>query len=1114
MAKARTKQQLTVENDELRARLQELEDTLEAIRSGSVDAIVTSGPAVTIEGADHAYHTMVESMNEGAVMLMTDGTILYGNHQFRQMTGTSPSEIVGRRFHDFVSVPDHPILDAILVKEGLDRPKAEIRLGKGPDADLPAQIAASPVELGGAKALALVITDLSAQRRYEEIVAAEKLSRRILEQAQEAIAVCINGCVVRANRAFYEICGSFPLMQPFDLVFPLRISESEMFSAAMPESGQIIRNQEVRYYRPDGKIFNLALSAGPLVGRENRILGSLVSLVDITERKRAEEALLESEKRLRLLGDNLPDSAVYQYVHELDGSDRFLYFSAGIERLNGVSVEDVLRDAGALHRQIPPEYKTRLVEVEARSKRELSDFDMEVPMRRPDGALRWMRLQSRPRRMPDGRTIWDGVQSDITERMAAEKELQKSEARLRLLSETASRLLAAEDPQGLINDLCRDVMEFLDCQAFFNFMVDERAGRLRLNACAGIPAGEIRKLEWLDYGAAVCGCVARDGARIIAEDIFHTPDVRTELVKSYGIQAYCCHPLRARDRLIGTLSFGTKTRASFNAEEVEMMRIVADQVAIAMQRIQSQQEIVESSQRLQLALEAGGMGMWAWDLQTNRMIWNSREYELMGLPAGDGVTDAEEFFRYMHPEDAPALRDALGEVIASGSLFMREFRVVRNGGQLHWLTAVGRVIRAESGQPLSIIGINYDITERKKILDVLRESEERFRGVFEQSSSGIMLSDFEGRILEVNPSFSRVLGYSGQELVGRNIVDLTHPEDRKIEQAKAMELKEGRLEAFRLEKRFLGRDGRIIWAEIGMSGLHDDQGKIVYTLGMMEDITERKAADEALRRSKEELEEKVGERTAELMLLLEDLEKGRNDLRKLASELVMAEERERKRIAVTLHDEVAQTLAAAKMRLDLLRKITDGQASCEVVDEARDLLVQSIRETRALMTDISSPILYEMGLPSAVQNLAEQTSASYGLAVSQSVTGDFGSLKQELSVMIYQAVRELLKNVSKHSQARNASVRVSVDESGIRAIVADDGRGFDLDDISSPGEEGGFGLFSIRERVKSFNGSMQIESAPGKGTVVTVVLPSSLGKTEEIRDEEKASPRSRRRRKT
>ena len=117
MAKPKAKQKQAVENDELRARLQELEDTLEAIRSGAVDAIVTSGPAgdrvYTLEGADHAYHVMVESMNEGAVTVLTDGTILYGNRQFGQMTGASPSGIVGRPFHDFVQASDQPDMERI-----------------------------------------------------------------------------------------------------------------------------------------------------------------------------------------------------------------------------------------------------------------------------------------------------------------------------------------------------------------------------------------------------------------------------------------------------------------------------------------------------------------------------------------------------------------------------------------------------------------------------------------------------------------------------------------------------------------------------------------------------------------------------------------------------------------------------------------------------------------------------------------------------------------------------------------------------------------------------------------------------------------------------------------
>ncbi len=185
----------------------------------------------------------------------------------------------------------------------------------------------------------------------------------------------------------------------------------------------------------------------------------------------------------------------------------------------------------------------------------------------------------------------------------SEDALRESEARFKLLSETAGLLLASENPQGIVNDLCRQVMELLDCHAFFNFLVDEPAGKLHLNAWGGIPEEEARKIEWLDYGVAVCGCVARDGARIVAEDIFNTPDVRTELVKSYGIQAYACHPLMVEGRLIGTLSFGTKTRTRFSLQELEVMRTVANQVATAMERIRLIEELQRSRDELEIQVQ-------------------------------------------------------------------------------------------------------------------------------------------------------------------------------------------------------------------------------------------------------------------------------------------------------------------------------------------------------------------------------------------------------------------------------------------------------------------------------------------------------------------------------
>jgi PAS domain S-box-containing protein len=374
------------------------------------------------------------------------------------------------------------------------------------------------------------------------------------------------------------------------------------------------------------------VSTTPRFDEEGRVTGAVHVARDITALKRA-EALLRTRLRLSELAQHagmeeliqvaLDDAELHTgscigYFHFVDEDQENLTLHAwsantlkNMCRAEGKGMHYPISKAGVwvdcfharapvIHNDYPGlPYRKGLPEGHAPIVREMA-----FPVVRGDSVVAIMGVGNKATdyTQDDMNALQElaSLTMDLLAYKRAEEALRDSEARFRLLSETASRLLASEDPQGIVEELCREVMANLDCQAFFNFLVDERAGRLHLNACAGIPEEEAMKIQWLDYGVAVCGCAARDGERIVAEDIFNTPDLRTELVKSYGIQAYCCHPLTAQGRLIGTLSFGTKTRTRFSLEDLALMKTVADQVAVAMERIKLIGELRQSRDELEL----------------------------------------------------------------------------------------------------------------------------------------------------------------------------------------------------------------------------------------------------------------------------------------------------------------------------------------------------------------------------------------------------------------------------------------------------------------------------------------------------------------------------------
>ncbi|MDQ1278168.1 MAG: Histidine kinase, partial [Thermodesulfobacteriota bacterium] len=201
------------------------------------------------------------------------------------------------------------------------------------------------------------------------------------------------------------------------------------------------------------------------------------------------------------------------------------------------------------------------------------------------------------------------LHKEIEKRQQIEAALIRYNERLEIISYISGRLLASDDPQKVVEELCLKVMEYLDCQTFFNFIVDNDAGRLRLNAYAGIPPETAHGIEWLDYGVAVCDCVARDASRIIAENIPSTPDIRTELIKSFGIKAYACHPLLEKNRVLGTLSFGSHSRTAFSDDNLAVMKAVTDHVAIAMVRVRTEEDLRKSESNQRRLMESGIIGV-------------------------------------------------------------------------------------------------------------------------------------------------------------------------------------------------------------------------------------------------------------------------------------------------------------------------------------------------------------------------------------------------------------------------------------------------------------------------------------------------------------------------
>ncbi|HEY6098951.1 MAG TPA: ATP-binding protein [Anaeromyxobacter sp.] len=309
---------LRAENDELRLRLEEAEQALEAIRTGQVDSLVVDGPLgariYSLDSAIHSYRVLVEAMSEGAAALGDGGAIAYCNGRFGTLVGAPLERVMGTPLREWIPERFRPSVESMLQRAGAADVRQELALAGRDGEEIPVYLSMTALRDEGEKVYCVVVTDLREQKRSEEIVAAERLARSVLDQSAEAIVVCDrSGRVTRASRGAETLCGRGPLFVPFAEAFPLVLAATggaarsgDVAQAAL--GGEVLRAASGFLRRADGAPVDVLVSAAAVRGAGGEVVGCVITLVDVTEHRRREEALRRSEERYRIAAESLREA--------------------------------------------------------------------------------------------------------------------------------------------------------------------------------------------------------------------------------------------------------------------------------------------------------------------------------------------------------------------------------------------------------------------------------------------------------------------------------------------------------------------------------------------------------------------------------------------------------------------------------------------------------------------------------------------------------------------------------------------------------------------------------------------------------------------------------------
>ncbi|HEY3325186.1 MAG TPA: PAS domain S-box protein [Planctomycetota bacterium] len=1105
-----------------------------------------------LERASHEWRTTFDAVNSAICVLDGDRRIRRCNRAAARLGGLEPQQMMGRYWHN------------MLPGAGVSQTFARVQQSGHREVDALAlrdrwfEVVSDPIldESGAVRGAVHILNDITERKRAEDALRESELRWQF---ALEGAGDGVWDWNVATKRVFYS--RKWKTMLGYDEI-EIGDSLNEWDTLVHPHDRDAAHAAIHRHFSGETSAFacehrlrckngsyKWILARGIIISRtpDGAPLRMIGTHADMTERKRDEQALRESEERYRIVSDYSQD---WVFWRRPDGS--FAFVSPSCAGLTGHTAAEFQRDPKLTQRIIfaedQPIFDRHLAAVDAQD----AHGDLEFRIVRADGAVRWIHHVCQP--MFDEQGIYLGQRGsnrDITERKKAEDALAHSHDLMRYIIEHNRSAIAVHD---------RDMRYIYVSQRYLqDYKVEEKdvIGRHHYELFPDLPQ------KWKDVHQRVLR-----GEVLSAED-----DAYVRADGSVEWTQWECRPWHEADGSIGGLIVYTE---------------------VITNRKKAEDALRESETRFRTLVEQAGDGFELLDedgryIDVNRMSCEQLGYsrqELLNLSVFD-----------VDPQLSPKQYTATFRLLTDGPPVTFESVHKRKDGTTFPVEIRASVTRiAGVWRSLALV---RDISERKRAEEKVRESEERYRLIVETSSEAILAINADEKLIWVNKTLAESLGYTTDELLGLPLETFIFSEDLDDHEARMQEGGVGK--GARYERRLKHKDGSARWMIVSATPVPSKDGGIAGAFAMLTDITKRKRAEEALeaqrntlstlfenapgllllvdrdvqvRRANRAVSEMVttpsrpllaslagevfrclnaadgqcgkgpacskclirssvkqafeshqrvtnregsltvgtGERQEERHLLVsavplridaeelvllaitdiserKRMENAMRDynarLRSLTAQLALAEEAERRRLAAVLHDDIGQDLAYCNMQLGSLESQTKGAPFENALQDLGKVVRGVMQRTRSLTFEISPPILYDLGLSAALSALCESTKQKYNLTATFDAQDDGSDIEPNIRVLLYQSVRELVHNVVKHARANLIKIELKKAEEYTVLVVSDDGRG-----ITSDGSPGGFGLFSLRERLSHVGGTLHIRSMSGQGTVATIKVPS------------------------